>query len=421
MDQNVRKKLLVLGGGIAAKNVVAEAKKMGLYVIAVDNLPSGCAKEIADKDYQISTTDMAGLEQIVKKEQVQGVFCGPSEFNIINTMRLCEKTGLPFYATREQWNLCSNKLAFKQLCRKFGVPCVEEYNKEQQYIDNFPVIVKPADGNSSKGITVCWKKEELEKACQKAGKCSESNRIIVEKYIDNPCGAGVNVRYVADNEKVHFVLAGDTYTVDPYKHTSLINAVGIYPSKYTQFYIDHVDGNVKRMADFLQLKNCSFFLQAVVGDHIYFHEMGLRLSGGLLYELIEPLTNVNDMKMMIRYAVGEKFASKEELDHIDPFLKGKKACIFNIPLNTGKISKIDGIDKIKEKIQLQSFEQYYREGDVIKEQYIGTIQQHLGRFKFICDSDAEIVEKIRLIQETLKIEDHSGNNMIYRYFDTDRI
>ena len=76
-------------------------------------------KRKADESYQISTTDIESLTKLVEKKHVDGIFCGPSEFNIVNTMNLCESVNLPFYISREQWDLCSNKLSFKKIMQRF--------------------------------------------------------------------------------------------------------------------------------------------------------------------------------------------------------------------------------------------------------------------------------------------------------------
>lgn len=415
-----QKRLLVLGGGAAALDVVLEAKKLGYYVIATDYLQGGAAKEKADKSYQISTADIEELKKLIEKEKIDGVFCGPSEFNIINVMKLCKASGLRFYASEEQWDTCANKSSYKQMCNTFKVPCAPEFDIADRANIKYPVIVKPVDGNSSRGITVCSKEDELEDAYTRALKASESKKALVEKFVESE-GIGFNVRYIANKGEIYLVLTGDTYTVAEKEKEGLINAVGIYPSKYTQYYIENIDENVKRMFKAEKIENATFFMQALVEDEIYFHEMGLRLSGGLLYKLVEPLTGVNDMKMMIRYAVEGEFATQEEIQKIDPYMGGKKACIFNIPLKVGTIAEIDGIQKIKDSIQLEALNTYYKIGDEIKPQYIGTIQQHFGRFKFIADSEEEIIEKIDFIQRNLDIKDMDGKDMIYKYFDTARI
>lgn len=118
------KKLLVLGGTSASVDLVKTAKKMGVYTIVTDDQDFGVAKEIADETLNISTTDISALARFVKSRKIDGVFCGPSEFNIRNAMKVAHLSRLPFYATEEQWNICSNKESFKELCREFSVPCL---------------------------------------------------------------------------------------------------------------------------------------------------------------------------------------------------------------------------------------------------------------------------------------------------------
>lgn len=95
------KRLLVLGGTSATLDLVKNAKEMGVYTIVADYLEGGVAKEIADETALVSTTDLDELEALIKERRVDGAFCGPSEFNLRNLIRLCEKTGLPCYTDRK--------------------------------------------------------------------------------------------------------------------------------------------------------------------------------------------------------------------------------------------------------------------------------------------------------------------------------
>ena len=101
MTEMKGKRLLVLGGSIATYAIVQNAQEMGVHVIVADASDTGPAYKLADEGVRISTTDIDGLAAYVKNNGIDGIFCGPSEFNILNTMKLCEKTGLPFASTHE--------------------------------------------------------------------------------------------------------------------------------------------------------------------------------------------------------------------------------------------------------------------------------------------------------------------------------
>ncbi len=423
-----QKILLVLGGTSASLDVVRTAQEMGVYVIVTDNQENGVAKDLADESATVSTTDMDGLLRLIKEKNIDGVFCGPSEFNIQNTMKICKLANLPFYATKEQWDICSNKESFKQLCRDNDVPTVLEYDVDLNSAHElsaddikYPVIIKPVDGCSSKGISVCYSGDELKQAYDEALEFSESERVIVEKYIENG-GTVTSVRYIANDGKLYLSLTGDTYIVDPYHRTALISAVTIFPSKHTDMYVKDIDERVQAMFETIGIKNGVLFMQSLTeGNHLYFHEMGLRLSGGLTYQITETANGVNDLKMMIRYALGGPMAYKEEIELIDPNLNGKIAASLCIPLKVGRIKSIEGLDVILKTVKLESFIQYYNVADEITEDRIGTLLQHFGRFKFFADSKEEIADLINFIQNTLKIYDEQGNDMIFMKFDVNRL
>ena len=418
------KKLLILGGTAASVEVLKVAKSLGYYVVVADDAPTETriAKQMADEAVEISTTDYDKLKKYISANSIDGVFCGPSEFNIVNVMEICRRAELLFYCTKEQWDICSNKYLFKKLCRKFEVPCVEEYDVETDSSRiRYPVIVKPVDGCSSKGLTVCEKAEELEEAYHEALQYSESKKVVVEKYIQNQ-GLGVSVRYIIENGNYHLSLMGDRYVTDPYNKTALTTNVVIYPSKYTEYYIDTINKNVQDMFRSIGICNGVLFMQALPEEgELYFHEMGLRLSGGLPYVITEAANGINDVKMMIRYAVGEEMCTEQEKLRIDPYLNGKCAVLFSIPVKSGVIHQIDGIEEIKEQISLIDYTQYYFQGDYIPEDYIGTTMQFFCRFKFFASDREEAAEKIDQIQKTIRIRDHNEKDMIYQYFDSNRI
>ena len=421
-----RKKLLVLGGTSASLDVVQTAIDMGIYVIVTDDQEGGSAKEYADKVETISTNNFADLTDLIQREEIDGVFCGPSEFNIKNAMKLCEMANLPFYATKEQWDICSVKDSFKKLCRENNVPCVPEYNIHAKSGFNFnnieyPVIVKPVDGCSSKGINVCYSNDETISAFNEALKYSESKKVITEKFIENS-GIVTSVRYIANDGELYLSLTGDTYIVDPINRTALISAVTVFPSKYTSMYIQEINENVINMFKTIDVKNGVLFMQSLVdNDKLYFHEMGLRLSGGLTYKITDKANGVNDLRMMIRYALGGKIATSDEVSKINPYINNKQAVSLCIPLKVGKIRQIDGLERIARNIDLESFTQYYKEGDVITHDKIGTLLQHFGRFKFFADSNEDMIDKINYIQDNIKIIDTENNDMIYMRFDTERL
>ena len=423
------KKLLILGGTSASLNLVKLAKSMGVYTVVVDeaDVSKRVAKQEADAHFEVSTTDIEGLKKLVEAEHIDGVFCGPSEFNIRNMIRLCEASGLPCYTTMAQWNRCANKDEFTECCRRYGVDVPEEYDIHDGMTDaelnaiDYPIIIKPVDGCSSIGISVCRSKEEVMAAYQKAMDASTCKRIIAEKYIENG-GEIFGARYLVQDGEAYPYLLIDTYVADPINRTSLISAFTLTPSKYSAYYMEHMDKQVRAMIKGMGITKGTVFFQSLpYKGRIYFHEMGYRLSGGMIYKLTEPLMGINDMKMMIRCALGGECITTEEADQIDLKCRGRFGAQLMVPLNAGTIGSVSGLKEAVSLPIVTDFIQYYQIGDTVKKEFIGTLQQHFGRFTMIADSEEEIHDAVQAIQEKLSILDNNNNKMNVLQFDLTRL
>jgi D-alanine-D-alanine ligase len=80
--------------------------------------------------------------------------------------------------------LCIDKERTKQILYYNSIPQVpyQVYNKNDKIYINYPIIVKPATGGSSIGISVANNKKELNKAIKEAQKYD--NKIILEQFLD---------------------------------------------------------------------------------------------------------------------------------------------------------------------------------------------------------------------------------------------
>lgn len=427
MEKITGKRLLILGGTSASLDLVRNAKAMGIYTIVTDMSATGVAKEIADETAMVSTADIEGLVELAKQKQVDGIFCGPSEFNLRNMIAACAKAGLPCYTDMQTWDRCANKDVFKSYCRKFGVDCTPEYDidlttpmETLEKID-YPIIIKPVDGSSSAGITVCQSADQVYAALEKAYAASKSKKIIAEKFIEND-GEIFCVRYMLRDGEAYPYFLMDTYVADPVGRTSLISGFTYAPSKYSRYYMEQMDADVRKMLKGMGLKDGTAFIQALpYKGKIYFHEMGYRLSGGMIFKLTEPLAGVHDMKIMLRGAVGGEVLTDEEIANIDLSCKGKIGCYRMIPLSVGTIGKVQGLDKIKQHKAVRDILQYYYEGDTIEQRVIGTLGQHFCRIVYIVDSPEEAVEVAKYIQKELTIYDTEGKRMNNLPFAVERL
>lgn len=404
------KKILILGGTAPCIHVTQFAKSMGAYVYVTDKETDfGPAKKLADEPVMISTDMINELVSFVKENNINGVMTGPGEFNIQKAMDISSKAGLPFYCKRTQWDICQDKRQFKDFCKEFGLPCVPEYSVDEELSEkDFPVIVKPIDGCSSRGINVCWNEEEYKKAKLAALDVSNLKKILVEKYINNG-GVTIDAKYVAIDGEYYLEAMGDRYVLNG----GLITAISFYPSKYLDKFMTQINPYVKMAFNSIGLTNGAFFFQAIPdNDNIYIYEMGLRVSGGMIYNMTEATSGNNTLKMLVHYSTTGEMCEKCDIDKIDVRFHGKVATTMSFPMRSGNIASFDGFDSIPEMKGVIDLTRYYNVGDIIMQKHINTLDQLFARVMVSADSYNELFNILQAIRTSVSVKDTDGEEMI---------
>lgn len=405
------KKVLILGATAPCVHVTTFAREMGAYVYVADPYEEkGPAKKIADECITIDTTDYSTLIDLIKEKEINGVLTGPGEFNIVNAMIISKMAGLPFYCTKEQWDICQDKRNFKDFCITYGIPIVPEFNANEELpYDSYPVIVKPVDGCSSRGISVCWNADEYKTAKEDALAVSKSKKLLVEKYVNNG-GVTIDAKYVAiDKDHILLEAIGDRYVLNG----GLITAISFYPSRYYDKFIEQVDPYVSKAFNSINLNKGAFFFQAIPdGDNIYIYEMGLRVSGGMIYKLTEATSGNNTLKMLIHQCVTGEMCDLDDIGIIDPLLKGKVASTMALPLRVGTIDTVQGFDGIEHCENVIDFTSYYQIGDVIETCHLNTLDQLFARIMVVADNHDKLFDSLKMIRDRVSIKDNFGNEMI---------
>lgn len=414
MKSTKQKKILILSGIAHMVNVVETAKRMGYYTIVTDKAPGSPAKKVADKSYDISTSEIDRLAEMARHEQIDGVFNGFDDLNTWNALALCEKLGLPYYATEEQLEICSNKDQFKEHCRKFGVPVSEEYVIDAKLQDEdiakltFPVIIKPVDSYASQGITICHTPEELKAGYEKALDYSKSGNVIIERFIDTPYGT--MMYYTVQNGEVFLSAVTDRHVHQQYKEFPPLPIAVAFPSMHKELYLEKVDPQIRDMLKGMGIQNGVLMIQALYEEGEFFiYEMGFRISGSQHYTIVEQQTGINLLEMMLDHALGEPI-DKYDISSFDDSYIPRPSCNLPILLDNGIIAKVSGLEKVLAMPQVLSFVGCRHAGEVVE--HTGSYSPMFGRFNITADSLDELHQTIDAIYETLTITSTEKRDMI---------
>ena len=185
MEDLCGKKLLILGANPETVPLVEVANSLGIKTLVTSNIPNDAAKKVAWKACNVDGLDIDGLIQLAKAENVDGILVGVADILVPVYCKVCEALDLPCYATQKIVDVFSYKDTFKETCEKYGIHGIPEYrldeNLDEKDIEKmvFPVMVKPVDGYSGVGMTVCYEPSELKSAVEKALRYSKCKRFIV--------------------------------------------------------------------------------------------------------------------------------------------------------------------------------------------------------------------------------------------------
>jgi biotin carboxylase len=406
------KRLLIMGGVPNARDIVKKAHELGVHVMVTDYLEDSPAKKIADESFMVSTTDIDAVVKLCQEQRVDGVFTGYIDSMLPYCCEVCERLGLPFYATKKQLECTTNKRSFKDACLLCGVPVARDYQLDSPDIP-YPVAVKPVDNSGSRGFAVCHSREELEAAYQRALTFSTSKKVIIEEFLE---GKEVTLYYTVQNGKVTLSTISERFHQPGFAQ---LPAATLFFAEYFSLYDNEMHESVCRFAKMLGMKNGSFILQTYyTEDGFKCMEIIHRLSGIREYVIVSHENEIDIVKMHIRHALTGEFTGWDASIYDNPKFTHVYAYITFLLNKPGKIGEISGIQEIRMHPNVIDISPVYAEGDVIPDVVMGTLQQIFARCYIVADDKKELAEAIRDVEGLISVYDSDGNNMLLPPFDT---
>ena len=157
MNEQNKPVALVLGGTVPHCEMIRQLKARGYYTVLIDYLDDSPAKSVADLHVQESTLDKEKVLEVARRMQAQLVICGCVDQANITACYAMEQLGHKPPYSYETALAITNKGVMKRVMMEKGIP-----TSKYIYVDSdsgipevalrYPVIVKPADSNSSNGV-----------------------------------------------------------------------------------------------------------------------------------------------------------------------------------------------------------------------------------------------------------------------------
>jgi biotin carboxylase len=331
-DDGIAKRLLVLGAGPAQLGLLRAARARDLFVIACDRDTSAPGFAYADRRAVVSAEDEAALAQLARAERVDGVIAPGIDWPVAIAARIAAQLGVPHPLAPTTAALAVSKQRQRECLAEAGVP-QPRWRIAGRDSDSLrlPAVVKPADRQGQKGLTLVRERSALAEALELAVAESRGGLALVEELIDGP---EVTVNAFSIAGEFHPLTVTDRLTAEPPAFgVALAHA---WPSAAAGADAVAV---ARSAAEALGITDGPTYMQMRIGpDGPRVVEVAARLGGGHDAELCRVALGVDLNGLALGAALGEQVA-------VPPARPGGGACVRFLVPPEGVLQETEGLEE----------------------------------------------------------------------------
>lgn len=405
-------KLMILGASYAQLNAIKRAKQEGLSVLVTDYYDDSVGKQIADEHGFASTFDVEETFKIAKEKKVDGIMTTGTDQPVLTVSKVANLLGLPTFLNNEIAYRVTNKKAMKRLFTENNIPTVDYRILEQDFDDevlaglDFPVVVKPLDSQGQRGIYKLNTINEIREHFDLVLKYSREKEILVETYYDNE---EITVSGWVKNRQGKILTITDRITFDEEDKMGICLAHE-FPSKHLSANKDAIQRITHQIVEAFSIKEGPIYFQMFIGkEGIKVNEIACRIGGAYEDEAIPILTDVDILKMVIDYSIGQPY-DVTALNAYNFEENNKFASIQLFFLKEGKITYIPKADELMHLDGVSNYQLHYKVNDEVKA--IENATARAGYAIITGNSHESLKNNIKMFYEKLRVIDDKGNNMV---------
>lgn len=392
-------KILVLAGGADQIALIVELKKRGHTTILVDYFENPPAKNYADKHIIASTLDVDTVKEIAIVEKVDLITTACTDQALLTMANVSEQLKLPCYLSYKKSLNVTNKSYMKQVLIGNNIPTAKFSIFSQLDINSlknftFPLVVKPVDCNSSKGVKRVDSIQDLPLFFDEAILCSRTKMAIVEEF---KFGNEISADYYVEGHNAKLLCA--TRSLKLKNNNSFTILCSDYPAVNSEQEII-LKKIGQEVADAFDLKDCPLFIQLIAnGFEMNVIEFSARMGGGSKYHLIKVLSGVDIMSTYVDRILGEK-------PQVYPSKQTAFCKMVYLYCSPGIFDHVEGLQELKEQGVVDEYFLYKTKGMRISKSE--TSSDRPAGYVITADSDDELFEKYQYVDSKIGIISNEG-------------
>ena len=397
-------KALVLCGGIPQAALIKELTKRGIYTVLADMNPNVMARPYADAFFPVSVLDVEAVKKLAMDEKVDMVLTACADQVLLVQAQVSEELGLPCYIDYKTAKEVSSKELMKSVFVKNGIPTskyviMNEFDEGKINDLKYPIIVKPVDSYSSRGVRKVQNIDELRAAFKTAIDISRTKTAIVEEFVSGE------------------ELTVDVYVEDGIAHTLCISNIDKipgndrfvicrtrYPAKISNEVKQQVEEIAGKIANAFNLKNSPMLIQMITdGKRVFVVEFCARTGGGDKFDLIKKVSHFDVIKAVVDLTLGEK-------PHVDNYLLPE--CIVNefLYVTPSIFDHLEGFDEMKAQGIISAYFQLKTKGTENLE--VKSSGDRVAYYTIQAPSIDEVRAKDKKANKILKVIDSEGHDVL---------
>lgn len=397
-------KALILCGGPSQLHLINILHKNNIETVLADINENAVAVKYADKYYRVSTLDYSGIRDVALKENINLIFSVCADQMLLVAAKLSEELNLPFYINYETAKNVSDKALMKQIFVDNDIPTSkyiisDDVEKKDLKDLSFPLVVKPVDAYSSKGVKKVDDYDELEIAFSQAVQISRTKTAVVEEFFG---GIEVSIDVFVEEGKAKILCVR---TLDKIPNSNgFVICRGIYPANISSNTFSNLKKVSQQIATAFELENTPMLIQAKIdGEKISVIEFCARTGGGIKYRLIPYLTGFDVVEAVVDITLGKKVHYDEcpqEKFIVDEFLY----------CNPGKLKSIEGFESLQNDGIISHYEFFKKEGHEFS--VIKSSSDRVAYFSVESDDINDLKKKHKLVNKRIKVLDSNGKDIL---------
>jgi biotin carboxylase len=327
-----RRRLLVLGAGPAQLGLLEAARARGdVEVIAVDRDPQAVGFSFADERAVLSSEDEEAVDRLARARDVDGLISPGSDWPVGIAARVAERIGLPHPIDGRTGSIATSKTRQREAFAAAGVPHARAFDPRDPEIP-LPCVVKAADRQGQRGLTLVRGSEDLAAAIEGAAVQSRGGGVLVEEHVEGP---EVTVNAFSSDGRFTPLTVTDRLTAEPPAFG--VALAHVWPSAHD---VESAVEIARRAVEAVGIRNGPSYTQLRLGpEGPVVMEVAARLGGGHDAELCRAATGVDLNELAVSFALGE---SRDSVPRVTSTSVGA-AVAFLVP-PVGRLERVEGVD-----------------------------------------------------------------------------